>query len=106
MVLWDLWKAIAVKIAIDDRAIADKTGGGYVRIGQQGSVQYHAAIHQGAIEHYGPKADEAALPYRAGPVDDAAMSQCASYAHSDGGTAQCMDDHIVLNVALILDDYP
>jgi hypothetical protein len=30
MVLWDLWKAITVKIAIDDRAIADKTGGGYV----------------------------------------------------------------------------
>lgn len=56
----------------------------YLGIGDEGSVQYHAAIHQGAIEHCRSEAYETPFPYYAWSMDDMAMRESASDIDMDG----------------------
>jgi hypothetical protein len=69
-------------------------------------MEDYAAIHKGASEHHCPEADEAPFADGAGSVDDAAMPQSGAGTDLHDRIAECMDDHVILDVTLVSYDYP
>lgn len=69
-------------------------------------MEDYAAIHKGASEHHCAEADEAPFADGAGSMNDAAMPQSGPGTDLHDRIAECMDDHVILNVTLISYDYP